>query len=155
MRCAAAYVPHAERYAEDKISVAVRRVDRRSDEGGPLMQPLRRIDLASSMFGWRDRCSRGAVGCVAPLPRAGRYKRWTRLGEVLVVQLTKLSALPLFGDPWIGRSVARASSAESFTSLLLALRFMRCNHRRPQATARMEVLEVPFEVLSGMIGGPS
>jgi hypothetical protein len=74
---------------------------------------------------------------------------------MLVVQLTKFSALPLFGSPWIGQSVARASSVASFTSLLLALRCARRNHRRPLAGARMEVLEVSFEVLSGMIGGPS
>ena len=75
MRCAAAHAPHAKGDAEGEISVAVRRVDRRPEEGGPVMQPLRRMGLA------------------------GSYRRL--------------------------------------------------------ATARMEVLEVSFEVLSGMIGGPS
>lgn len=72
------------------------------------MQPLRRMDLASSMLGWPHWCARDAFGCVGPLPRAGRYRRRTRLGAVLVVQLTKLRALPLCTNPWIGQSVARA-----------------------------------------------
>jgi hypothetical protein len=112
------------------------------------------MDLASSMFGWPDRCAKGAFGGVGPLPRAGRYRRWTRLGEVLVVQFTRLSALPLSGCPRIGQSVTRASSATSFTSLLFARRFVRRNHQRLLANERVEVLEIPFEVLSGMIGGP-
>src|SRR5690348_15142584 len=101
------------------------------------------------MFGCPDRSARGAFGCMVPLLRADRHRRWTRLPRVLLVQLTKCSALPLFESPWIGRAVAHASSAKPFTSLLRALRFVRCNHRRPPATARMEVLEVSFEVLSG------
>lgn len=118
------------------------------------MQPLRRMDLASSMFGWPDRCARGAFGCVGPLPRAGRYRHWTRLGEVLVVQFTRLSALSLLGNLRIGQSVVRASSATSCTSLLFARRFVRRNHRRMLANERVEVLEVSFEVLSAMAGEP-
>jgi hypothetical protein len=56
---------------------------------------------------------------------------------------------------WIGQSVARSSSVTFLTSFLFALRFVRRNHRRPPATACMEMLEGSFEVLSGMIGGPS
>ena len=70
-----------------------------------------------------------------------------------MVQLTKLRALPLYTNPWVGQSVARAWSVTSFTSLLFARRFVRRNHQRLLANERVEVLEVSFEVLSGMIGG--
>lgn len=148
MRCAA-YAPNAERYADSEIAVAVRRLDRRP-EGGPLMQPLRWLDLARSMFGCPDRCARSAFGC--PLPHAGPYRRRTRLGKVLGAQLTKCSALPLFGNPWIGRSAVRISSVTPFTSLPLAHRFVRRNHRRRVADELVEMLEAPFEVLSRMTG---
>jgi hypothetical protein len=106
------------------------------------------------------RCTVGPIGAreapsAAWVRCPGRVRSWTRLGQVLTVQLTKFDALSLFGNFWIGRSVAPAPSAMSFASLLFALRLVRCNHPRPPAGARMQVLEVPFEVLSGMIGGPS
>lgn len=155
MRHAASYAPHAQRQAQGTLSVAVRRVDRRSDEVGPLVQPRGRTDLASSMLGWPAHRARGAFGCMDPLPRAGRHRRGTRLGEVLVVQLTNFSALSLFGSRHIARSDARVSSVTSFASLVLACRFVRCNHRRLQATKRLQVLEVSLEVLSEMIGALS
>ena len=155
-RCAVQRRPHRRSaHAENEIPVAVPRVDRRLDNGGPARQPLRRTDLTDSMFGRPCRRGRGAFGCSGPLPRASRCRRGTRLGEILVVQLTKLDALSLFGESWIARSVARASSVTSFTSLLLALRFVRCNHRRRLAPERMQALQVPLEVLSRMIVGPS
>jgi len=72
-----------------------------------------------------------------------------------VLQLAKLTALPLFGSPWIWQPPVRAAPPASFTSLLLARRCAPCNHRRPLATENMQVLEVSFEALSGMISGPS
>lgn len=118
------------------------------------MQPPRRIDLAGSMLGWPGWYATGTSGWMGPLPRAGRHGRRTRLDEVLVVQLTKFGAQSHFGNRRIGRSVACASSSTSFTSLLLALRFVRRNRWRLRATARMQVLEVSFEVLSAIVGEP-
>jgi hypothetical protein len=109
------------------------------------------MDFAGSMLGWPDRRARGAFGCVGPVRPAGGFRRWTRLEEVLAVQLTKFSAVPRFGYARIGGSVARASSVTSFTSL----RFVQRNHQRLLATERAGVLEVPFEVLSRTTGRPS
>ena len=72
-----------------------------------------------------------------------------------MVQLTKFGALSLFGNPRIGRSDAHASSATSFTSLVLAHRFAGCDHRGCLAAARMQVLEVSFTVLSETVEGPT
>lgn len=119
------------------------------------MLPIRRIDLAGSVFGSPDQRSRGAFGCVGPLPRAGPHARRTRLRSMLAVQLTKFNALPRFARLSIGRSVERASSVTCFPTLLLALRSVWRNHRQPRAAARGQVLEVWFGVLSAVIGGPS
>lgn len=81
--------------------------------------------------------------------RVGRHRRWTGPEEVLVVQLTNVSALPLSGSAWIGRSVACNSSVRLLAPLLLAGRLGRRDHRRLPATERVEVLEVPLGVLSG------
>src|SRR5579885_3101123 len=114
MRCTAAYAPHAERQAQSAISLAMRRVDRRSDEGGPFVQPLGRMGLLRSMLDWPARRARDALGCIVPLPRAGRYGRRTWLGEARVLQLTKvITALSPLGDPGRGRSDARASTVPS------------------------------------------
>ena len=119
------------------------------------MQQIRTMDLVKALPGGPDPCARGAFGCMGPLPRARPHRRCTRLGEVPVRQPAKLTALPLFGSPRIGQPIARASTAASFSSLLLAPRCPRRNHPRPLATANMQVLEVSFEALSGTIGGPS
>ena len=71
-----------------------------------------------------------------------------------MVQPAKFSALSLVGNPRIGRWDALASSVVSSTSLVLAHRLVRCKHRRRLAAARMQVLEVSFEALSGMVEGP-
>jgi hypothetical protein len=55
----------------------------------------------------------------------------------------------------MGQPPAHAAPVASFTSLLLAPRSARCNHRQPLAAENMQVLEVPFEALSGTISGPS
>lgn len=119
------------------------------------MPPLGRMDLARSLLSWPARCARGGFGSVGPLPRTGRHRRRTRLGEILVVRLTKLSALSFFGSPQIGRSDARISSVASFASLVLAHRVVRCNYRQRLAAARMQVLEVSFEILREMVGRPT
>lgn len=59
------------------------------------------------MLGRPARCAKGTFGYMGPLPRAGRHGDRTRLGEMLVVQLTKFSALSPFGSPRIARSDAR------------------------------------------------
>lgn len=120
------------------------------------MQPLGETGVASSMLGWAAGCARGAFGCMGPLHRAGRHRRRTRLGEGLVVHLTSFSAPSLFGSPRIGGSDARASSLAAITSLVLAHRSVQRDHRRRRlAAARMQVLEVSFEVLSEMLVGPA
>jgi hypothetical protein len=119
------------------------------------MRQVRTMDLVKALPGGPDVCARGAFGCMGPLPQVRPHRRRTWLGEVLVLQLAKLTALPLFGSPWIGQPIARAAPAASFTPLLLAPRCARRNHRRPLATENMQVLEVSFEALSGMISEPS
>lgn len=80
-RCAVQRRTHRMRsaHAEGEIPAAVRRVDRRTDEGGPAMQPLRRADLADSMFGRPHRRGRGAFDCAGPCP--GRVGAGAGLGS--------------------------------------------------------------------------
>jgi hypothetical protein len=118
------------------------------------MHPLRKMDLVEALPGGPDLCERGVFDCMGPLPRAHRYRRRTRFGEVLVLQLARLTAPRLFGSPWVGQPRARAAPAASYISLLLTPGCSPCNHRRPLAPENMQVLEVSFEALSAMISGP-
>ena len=113
------------------------------------------MDLAGSMLGWPDRRTRGAFGYVGPQPRAAPHWRRTRLGEVLVVQVTKFDTLSLFGKSWIARSLTRTSSVTSLTSLLPGLRSVSGDQRQLLAATHTQVLEVSLAALSGKIGGPS
>jgi len=120
------------------------------------VQPLGRMGLLRSMLDWPARRARDALGCIVPLPRAGRYGRRTWLGEARVLQLTKfITALSPLGDPGRGRSDARASTVPSVISLVLAHPFVRCNQRQLPPPARVQVLEVPLEVLNRMMVGPT
>lgn len=114
------------------------------------MQVLTRTGLAGPMLGSSYRRARSSLDYgAAPVCWADGYIRRIRLEEVLVVQLTKFSALPRFGHAWIGRSLTPPPSPTPFTSVLLARRSARGNHRPLLATDRVEVLELPFRVLSG------
>ena len=141
---------------EGETLVSERQVDRRPVESGPRRQPLQKIDLAGSLFGSTESRARSAFASgVRPSRGAGRYRRWIRLEEMLVVQLAKFGTLPLFGETWTGRSVARASAAAPSISLLLARRVVSCSQRRPLGTERVQMPDVPIEVLSGPSRGLS
>lgn len=72
-----------------------------------------------------------------------------------MVQLTKLSALSLFGNASVGQSAARAPSVVSLKSRLPARWSMPQNHRQRLAAARAEMPESPHEILSTPTGGAS